>query len=393
MMDDQTLLDAEARNRTVSFIQDRAPEQLQFLIEMAHQNSYSHNKAGTDRVAEMILERIGGLFPVHRVVEQEAVGDLHLLSTVPEGKSIYLLGHMDTVFPPDHPFKECWVEGDKLHGPGTGDMKAGLATIVYSVLALDEVGMLARVPLTVILGGDEEIGAVTSRPVYEEERKKALACLVVEGAGVDREIVVSRNGKIGARMDCRGQDRHVGAVDLQKASAVLELAHKTIGLEGLNAALPGVRVNVGKVAGGLGPATIPAEAHALIDIRWEDQAVRDELVERIRQVVGREDLPGCRSELTIMNERSAWPWTEGTQALADLIKRVGAELGRPMEQEHRLGTSDSNFFGCAGVPTVDGLGPICKGYHTPQEFVYISSIAEQTSLLANTLLAMTEDVA
>jgi glutamate carboxypeptidase len=263
---------------------------------------------------------------------------------------------------------------------------------VYSVLALHDLGMLERVPLTVILGGDEEIGAVTSRPVYEEERKKALACLVVEGAGVNREIVVSRNGKIGARVDCRGQDQHVGAVDLQKASAVLELAHKTIGLEGLNGVLPGVRLNVGKVAGGLGPATIPAEAHALVDIRWEDQAVRDDLVERIRQVVGREDLPGCRSDLTVMNERSAWPWTAGTQALADLIKGVGAELGRPMEQEHRMGTSDSNFFGCAGVPTVDGLGPICKGYHTPQEFVYISSIAEQTSLLANVLLAMAPDL-
>lgn len=386
------MLDAEARNRTVAFVQDHAAEQLQFVIDLSHQNSYSHNKTGTDKVAEMILERIGGLFPVHRIVEQKEVGDLHLLSTVREGESIYLLGHMDTVFPPDHPFRECFVEGDQLHGPGSGDMKAGLATIVYSVLALADAGALDRVPLTLILGGDEEIGAVTSRPIYEEERKNALACLVVEGAGVNREIVVSRNGKIGARVDSRGQDQHVGAADLQKASAVLELAHKTIALEGLNGALVGVRVNVGKIDGGLGPATIPARAHALIDVRWEDQGVRDELVERIEEVVGRDDLPGCRSELTIMNERGAWPWTEGTQKLADLIIRVGAELGHPMVQEHRLGSSDSNFFGCAGVPTVDGLGPICKGYHTSEEFVYISSIAERTSLVANSLLAMAEEL-
>jgi glutamate carboxypeptidase len=271
-------------------------------------------------------------------------------------------------------------------------MKAGVATIAYSVLALADAGLLDRIPLTVILGGDEEIGAVTSRPTYEEERKKALACLVVEGGGVDREIVVSRNGKIGARLDCFGQDQHVGAVNLKKASAVLELAHKTIALERLNGEFQGVRINVGKIEGGLGPATIPAEANALLDIRWQDQAVRDELVARIQEVARKDDLPGCRSEFKIMNERSAWPWTPGTQKLADLIKEVGTELGYSLEQEHRLGTSDSNFFGCAGVPTVDGLGPVCKGYHTAEEFVYISSIAERTVLVATSLAAMAGEV-
>ncbi|NNM04572.1 MAG: M20/M25/M40 family metallo-hydrolase [Gemmatimonadetes bacterium] len=378
--------------RVVAFVEGHAPEQLQFVIDLSNQNSFSYNKPGTDRVAEMILERIGGLFPVHRVVEHREVGNLHILSTVTEGTSIYLLGHMDTVFPPNHPFKECRLDGDKLRGPGSGDMKAGVASIVYSVLALHDAGVLDRVPLTVILGSDEEIGAVYSRSVYEEEREKALACLVVEGGGVNREIVVSRNGKIGARVDCIGQDQHVGAVDLQKASAVLELAHKTISLEGLNGTFPGVRVNVGKVEGGLGPATIPAKSHALIDVRWQDQSVRDELVASIADAVGREDLPGCRSEFTIMNERSAWPLTSGTQRLSEIVKKVSLELGHPIQQEHRLGTSDSNFFGCAGVPTIDGLGPICKGYHTADEFVYVSSIPERTALVARSLLAITEEM-
>jgi glutamate carboxypeptidase len=382
----------DLRDKAACFIQAHAADQLQFVIDLSHQNSFSYNKSGTDAVAGMVMEKMKGLFPYHRVVEQAEVGNLHLLSTVEEGKSIYLLGHLDTVFPPDHPFKACWLEGDELHGPGCGDMKAGIATIVYSALALQEAGVLERIPLTIVLGGDEEIGAVTSRPVYENERKNALACLVVEGAGVNREIVVSRNGKIGARVDAKGQDQHVGAVDLRKASAVLELAHKTIELEGLNGEFPGARVNVGKVQGGLGPATIPAEASALIDVRWEDQSVRDDLVARLEEVVGAEDLPGCSSRLTIMNERSAWPLTDGTQRLADLIKGVSAGLGHTIQQEHRLGTSDSNFFGCAGVPTVDGLGPICKGYHTPEEFVYISSIGERTALVACSLMAIAEEL-
>ena len=386
------MADEKTRRKILDFVEDRAFEQLRFVTDLSNRNSYSWHKAGTDQVAGMILEKMAGAFPVHRVVEQEEVGNLHLLTNVPDGKSIYILAHMDTVFPPDHPFKECRVEEDRLHGPGTGDMKAGVATVVYAVLALKEAGLLDRIPLTVIFGGDEEIGAITSRAVYEEEREKALACLVVEGAGVEGEIVVSRNGKIGARLDCLGRDQHVGAAVLDKASAILELAHKTIALEGLNGALPGVRVNVGKVDGGLGPATIPASASAQIDIRWEDQATRDPLMERIREAVAREDLPGCRSELLILNERSAWPHTEGSQRLADLVKEAGLEIGQEIGQEHRRGTSDSNFFGCAGVPTVDGIGPICKGYHTAEEFVYIPSIRARTALLANALVKIAAEI-
>ena len=377
----------ETPDKILHFTETQADEQLQFIIDLSHQNSYSWHKAGTDLVAGMVLEKIEGLFPIHREVEQTRVGNLHLLTNVAAGeKSIYVLAHMDTVFPPDHSFRECWVEGDRLHGPGTGDMKAGVATVVYAVLALKEAGILDDIPLTVILGGDEEVGAVTSRPIYEEEREKALACLVVEGAGLEGEVVLSRYGKIGAKLECRGQDQHVGAVNLEKASAILELAHKTIGFEGLNGVVPGARLNIGKIEGGLGPATIPASATGHLDIRWKEQEHRDLLVEKIQEVVNREDLPGCCSEFIILNERSAWPPTEGTQRLADLVRDAGAEIGQEIGQEHRMGTSDSNFFGCAGVPTVDGIGPICKGYHTAEEFVYISSIPKRTALLANSLV-------
>ncbi|MFO8173169.1 MAG: M20/M25/M40 family metallo-hydrolase [Longimicrobiales bacterium] len=371
--------------------ESRADEQLRFVMDLTRQNSYSWNKAGTDALAEMILERLAGALPTRRVVEQTEVGNLHLLTNAAHReRSIYILAHMDTVFPPEHPFRECRVEEGRLHGPGAGDMKAGVAAAVYAVLALAELGFLSGIPLTLILAGDEEVGAFTSRPIYEEERKKALACVVVEGGGPKGEVVLSRYGKIGARLESRGRDAHVGDRDLKKASAILELSHKIIGLEGLNGVVPGARLNVGKIEGGLGPATVPAGASAQLDIRWPEQDQRDFLVEKIRGAVDRLDLPECRSGLTILNERPAWAPTEGTRRMAELVRSAGAELGQEIGEEHRLGTSDSNFFGAAGVPTLDGLGPICKGYHTREEFVYISSIRERTALLANALLRVNE---
>lgn len=385
--------DPNTARTMVQFIDEHADEQLRYLIALSRQNSYSWNKPGTDQVAAMILARIGSAFPFHRVVEQTNVGDLHVLSNVaPDVKSVYVLAHMDTVFPPEHPFRECWVDGDELHGPGTGDMKAGIATLVYAILALQDARVLDHIPLTVLLVGDEEVGAVTSRPIHEEEAQKALACLVVEGAGANGEVVLSRYGKIGGRLECDGRDQHVGTPNQNKASAVLELAHKTIKIEGLNGSLPETRLNVGKVEGGLGPATVPAFATALVDVRWKDQAHRDVLLEMVERVLSQTDVPACSSKFLILNERPAWPLTGGTRLLADLVKAAGAELGQEIGEQHRAGSSDSNFYGAAGVPTVDGLGPYCEGYHTAKEFVKIPTIKDRTGLLANSLLRLADDI-
>jgi glutamate carboxypeptidase len=281
-----------------------------------------------------------------------------------------------------------WIEGETLRGPGTGDMKAGVASVVYAAEALAEAGLLEAVPLTLVFSGDEEVGAVTSREVFRAEAENALACLTVEGAGTKGEIVLSRFGKIGGRLECHGRDQHVGARDLRKASAILELAHKAIAFEGINGTVPDARLNVGKVEGGLGPATIPAQATALVDIRWKDQGNRDLLVERIREVAAREDLPGCHTEFVVINERPAWVPTPGTERLAELVRSAGEGVGQEIGFEDRMGSSDANFFGAAGVPTVDGLGPLCAGYHTADEYVSIPSLRDRTLLLAVSLLTV-----
>jgi glutamate carboxypeptidase len=72
------------------------------------------------------------------------------------------------------------------------------------------------------------------------------------------------------------------------------------------------------------------------------------------------------------------------------VKAAGAELGQQVGEQHRAACSDSNFYGAAGVPTVDGLGPYCEGYHTAKEFVKISTMKDRTALLANSLLKVAD---
>lgn len=368
--------------RVRSYVEEHASEQLDFVVTLCNQNTYTYNPTGTNLVAGMLLDRLGDLMPHKETVAQKKVGDHHILRTRPASGGIFLLGHMDTVFPPEHVFRECKVDGEWLLGPGTGDMKGGLAVMVYALLALEECGVLDGLDLTLILSADEEIGAVTSRAIYERERADAIACLVAECGGPDGEVVVSRNGKAGIRMECFGEGRHVGRVSDDKRSAVLEMAHKVLEVEKLNGFFPGVTCNVGTIEGGLGPCTVPDRASSLIDVRWLEEDHYERILERFRDLVAAPACRGCRCEFEVLNRRPAMPLTDGSRTLYEKLQQAGSWAGLRVGSEHRRGTSDANFFGSAGVPTLDGLGPVCHDDHTPRERIHIPSLVTRTMLLA-----------
>ncbi|MFC1543782.1 M20/M25/M40 family metallo-hydrolase [Gemmatimonadota bacterium] len=376
---------------TLEIIGRWAEEQVEFLISLCEINSYTWNKSGTDAVSRLIVENLEGILPDHRIAEQTEVGDHHILSSGKEGKAVYLLGHTDTVFPPDHPFQNCRRDREWVYGPGTADMKGGLAVMVYALRALHEAGLSAPLNLVMIVGSDEETGAATSRTIYEEESGKARACLVGECAGENGEIVVSRNGKAGGRLECTGVDRHVGSGSGDKTSAILELAHQTIAMESLNGLRPGVKVNVGRIEGGLGPATVASRAECMIDLRWEEEEHYLLLLEQMKQISSRRHQTGASSSFTLLNHRPAMRVGPGTEELFQRLQRVATRLGQKVAPSHRFGTSDGNFFGAAGVPTLDGFGPIGEKDHTVAERIKIASLQERTALLALFLLDLKQD--
>ncbi len=380
----------QLKSEILDYVELHAQDELEFVTELCNQNSYTYNKEGSDRVAEMILDRLGGILPLHRVIKQREVGNHHILKNKQVSKAVYLVGHLDTVFPSDHPFQSCSLEGNRLRGPGTADMKGGLSVTLYALKALESLGLLDRLSLVLILNSDEEIGSVTSQLLFERERNNCLACLVTECGGARGEAVVSRNGKLGARIDCYGEARHVGAGTHEKVSAVRELANKILALESLNGILPGASINIGRIEGGMGPSIVPAQAFALMDVRWVEENHREILLEKIDGVVSKPHEPGCRTEFKVMNARPAMPLHDMTQALFSDLQAVGRSIGMNIEPEHRRGTSDANFFGSVGLPTLDGLGPIGQMDHTPDEYIEVSSLKSRTALLA-LLLASVAD--
>jgi glutamate carboxypeptidase len=372
----------ELKEKILRSVDARAEEQLGFLMDLCDRNSYTYNKRGSDRVAGMIAGHLEKLLPSHQVIRQNDTGNHHVLKNKPQSHAVYLVGHLDTVFPPDHLFQRCSLDGDRLCGPGTADMKGGLAVLVYALKALDSVDFIDSMSIAFLLNADEETGSPTSQGMFKAERKNALACLAAECAGPNGEVVVSRNGKMGARLDCYGEGRHVGEGTHEKTSAILEMTHKIIELESLNAILPGVSVNVGKIEGGLGPTTVPEHASALVDVRWEDEQHRAVLQGEIDKRIAIPSKPGCWAEFHVLNARPAMPLHEGTRTLYEQLRTVGSLLNVDIPSEHRRGSSDANFFGVTGIPTLDGLGPSGGKDHTPDEYIEVPSLKQRTALVA-----------
>ena len=273
--------------KMLSYLDEHEKDQFRLLRELVLQPSFSYYKEGVDKVGELIRLQLENCGMKLEVVQEKEVGNQLIFRSAAcssEKRSILLAGHMDTVFPVDSTFNWYKEDNGKIFGPGVIDMKGGLVTAVFAIRAMAHCGLLDAIPLTFICNSDEEIGSPRSRKVIRSEAENCLLGMVFECGGLHGEVVTGRKGKAGYRLDVTGRAGHAAFAGADKASAILELAHKTIALEELNDDSKGIVVNVGVVQGGVGVNSVAETAGAEIDTRYLHEADARETAERIRLI-------------------------------------------------------------------------------------------------------------
>jgi glutamate carboxypeptidase len=385
------------REKVAGFLQKNERDMFTLLEALVLQPSSSRFKKGVDAVGALLAEslRSSGMSLV--IDRQSEVGD-HLLFRSPacrDGRApILLFGHMDTVFPADSPFNWYKEAEDKVYGPGVIDMKGGLVCAVYAIKALAECGLLAEIPLTFLCNSDEEIGSPTSSAIVTAEAKKSLLALGFECGGLQGEVVTGRKGKLGYRLVVSGRAGHAasaGAAGSIKASAILELAHKIIALEQLNDLERGIVVNVGLIQGGIGPNTVADQAMAEIDTRFLTGADAEDTAWRIHRIASQCTVAGTTAELLKIGERPPMEQNSGNSRLFQTIRHEAERLGMACVEELRSGVSDANTIARAGIPVVDGMGPIGACDHSDREYMIRKSLPARTRLTACSILGSWEN--
>jgi glutamate carboxypeptidase len=355
------------------------------LIDWVSIESPTYEAAAVNRMQSFIAPRIGGLgFTVERLAGHDGLGDiLRCRRAGPgAGAGLLLIAHADTVHPIGTLYGKLTVrrEADKCFGPAIYDMKGGTVIALAALKAVIDAGAL-KLPVTIIINPDEEIGSPTSRELIEAEAKRHKYVLIPEPAKGSRgEVTTGRHAFQRFFLTTHGRPAHSGWTNKDGRSAVRVMAQLVEELESKSDFDNGPTYAVSVFHGGQWVNCVPMTCSAQALCVARDMATFAE--------IGRvmEGLVGTRSDVRIEIERGPvrplWTAHAPTLALYARARRIAAEIGFELPHGQHGGGSDGNFTGALGIATLDGLGLMGGGAHTLEEHILVSSLVPRATLLA-----------
>lgn len=351
-------------------------------------NSGTRNKPGVDRVMNVIKAELSDLGLKLATAPQKELGDILIASTpaAETEKGVLIIGHMDTVFPADSSFQTYREDDRNAYGPGVIDMKGGLVAGVFALKALHRAGVLTDIPIRFVFNSDEEIGSPASGRIIAEQAEKSVMAFVLECGGHQGEVVVGRKGRAGYELDLTGRAGHAANNKGQKVSSILELGRQVVKLESLNGRMDGLTVNVGQVSGGVGPNSIPEKAWASIDARFNDSDGYEFFRKRLEEFESQPAVEGVSIKYHRVAGRPPMPVDSRNIELYNVVRDVGEFLGLTIDHEFRAGGSDANLAAAAGLPVLDGLGPLGDYDHSDREYMIKDSLLERCGLFSMLLI-------
>jgi glutamate carboxypeptidase len=373
------------QDKIASFLQTREADMFALLEKLVRIQSGSYNKKGVDRMATTVSEMFADMNVSFEFIRQQLFGN-HLIVRSKACSSMdtqmMFVGHMDTVFPADTEFNWYKADEKKSYGPGVIDMKGGLVVGIFALKALDRLGLLDKIPITFLLNSDEEIGSRSSVEHIQKEANQSAFAFVLEAGGLNNKIVTGRKGNLSVEIQISGEAGHAAFAAENKASAILEMAHKIIEFEALNNFEKGITINVGKVEGGIGPNTVPELSTALIDFRYIHPGDLAYLERQVAAICDKMIVPGTECRVEFLTGRPPMQQSTGNRKLFQLFETVSTQLGTTIREEFRFGVSDANFIADLNVPVLDGLGPIGLKDHSRDEYMIKESLLQRAILLA-----------
>jgi len=361
---------------------------LQGLVEI---NSFTDNPEGGRQVGERLRQLFALPGLSCETVKSDRYAD-HLLFRSDGAKdkaAVALVGHLDTVFPPGK-FEGYRVDGPLRRGPGVFDMKGGLTLLAFALKALarEEGGLGAIAPLRLVIVSDEEVGSPEGQPLIRRAIAGSACCLVFESGRAADAIVTRRKGTGGMTARAYGKAAHAGNNHQDGANALWALAKFIDAAQGLTDYARGLTLNVGKISGGQGKNTVPDEGEAQLDLRFTTRAEGQALLAALHQAARTAEaaVPGTRLELSGGVLRDPMERSEASLALMHAYGACALKSGLQYSEGGLMGGgSDASTASAMGIPSIDGLGPRGKGFHTVDEQIEVDSLVLKAQAVARFL--------
>ena len=406
---------SKAEKEIQKYVDQHTEEAIGLVEKVVNINSGTLNIAGNKTVGKIFqaeLDQLG--FNTYWVTYLETVkrsGHLFAEMRGGKGKKIVLIGHLDTVFEPDHPFQKFTRHGDTAYGPGVSDMKAGDVSMIYVMKALDNVGVLKDLNLTLVFIGDEEkTGGPPSivRKELIEAGKWANIGLGFEGAHGLNTGTVARRSSSSWMLTTTGIQGHSSQIFKEKLGygAIFEAARivnafreELVGEEYLS-------FNPGTIVGGtdvdydpvtargttFGKTNVVSQAVTVHGgIRTISTEQLDKAMARMKDIVS-QNLPGTTAKIEFKTSYPPMAPTKANYALLDKLESVNIDLGygqlEPLDPGKR-GAADISFVAPHVDASLAGMGPDGFGEHSENEGLDLTSFPKTTTRAAILIYRLT----
>ena len=405
---------SKAEKEIKIYIDEHTEEAIDMVEKVVNINSGTLNIAGNKTVGNIFQAELDQLdFNTYWVTYPETIKRSgHLFAEMRgKGKKIVLIGHLDTVFEPDSPFQKFTRDGDTAYGPGVSDMKAGDVSMIYVMKALDNIGVLKDLNLTLVFIGDEEkTGGPPSivRKELIEAGKWANIGLGFEGAHGMNTGTVARRSSSSWRLSTTGIQGHSSQIfkDELGYGAIFEAARivnafreELVGEEYLS-------FNPGTIVGGTDIAYDPVTARGTTfgktnvvsqaatvhgGIRTISTEQLDKAMARMKDIAS-QNLPGTTAKIKFRTSYPPMAPTEANYALLDKLESVNVDLGygklEPLDPGKR-GAADISFVAPHVDASLAGMGPDGFGEHSEKEGLDLTSLPKTTTRAAILIYRLT----
>jgi glutamate carboxypeptidase len=381
-----------------------AEPMLDQVLDWSAVNSGSRNLDGLGRMSSLLgdafsalpgsvvlvdAEPVDAVDPSGRKIDLQHGRNLHLKVRPDAPVQLLFTGHMDTVFAADHPFQHTrWLDDEVLNGPGVADMKGGIAVMLAALKAIEVSEAAANLGYEVIINSDEEVGSLGSASLIAAAARGKKAALTYEPSALpDGTLAGARPGSGNFAITIHGRSAHAGRNPEDGRNAITAAAHLTLLFEAMRQ--PGLSVNPARIDGGSPTNVVPDIAVLRVNLRpatAELQRIASAMIDEAIALVSSER--DVRIDLHGGFARPPKPMTPEAEALFNLVRQAGADLGQTIGWQASGGVCDGSNIAACGVPVVDTMGVRGGKIHSMEEFLIVESLKERAALSALTIMRL-----
>ncbi len=280
-----------------------------------------------------------------------------------------LNGHIDVVGAKKEQFFPK-IKNNLLYGRGTADMKAGVAALMLLMKNLSKNKKKPNIGLMIVT--DEELGGYDGTGFL---MKKGFSAKFAVGAEPNQakekgclDITTFHKGVLWLKISVQGKSCHASKPWLGE-NAADKLVQKYLEIKKM---FPDNfknkwenTISLGKISGGNAPNIVPDFAEMILDIRFNENFSKKELLSKIKK--------SHAVKIEVLDDAYMLKNNNANYFIQQLKKAVENKTKKHCNLLKETGSSDMRFFSEKCIPAVV-FGPKGKNYHGKNEYVELESL-------------------